>query len=151
MNTKNILIIGMAFSSEAILFAVVTAITTIVFVSGGGFNVSQAQEEGQQQQTPLSPIPPFAPPLTSPPRSPSTTISPELKAKMCDPSNPKLKFVNATESEVCGLPKSIKNFTTAALLTTIKNPPTAALPTTPEPVSPSEPPSEPRPCVNICR
>jgi hypothetical protein len=27
---------------------------------------------------------------------------------MCDPDNPKLKFVNTTESNVCGLPKSIK-------------------------------------------
>src|SRR5919204_3255889 len=47
--------------------------------------------------------------------SPSTTtISPELKAKMCDPSNPSLKVVNTTESRICGIPKSVKNTTTTA-------------------------------------
>jgi hypothetical protein len=38
----------------------------------------------------------------------STTISPELKAKMCDPSNPSLKVVNTTESHICGIPKTVK-------------------------------------------
>ncbi|MFL6462738.1 MAG: hypothetical protein ACJ71J_17640, partial [Nitrososphaeraceae archaeon] len=38
----------------------------------------------------------------------STTISPELKAKMCDPSNPSLKVVNTTESTICGIPKTVK-------------------------------------------
>jgi hypothetical protein len=38
----------------------------------------------------------------------STTISPELKAKMCDPSNPTLKVVNTTESNICGIPKTVK-------------------------------------------
>jgi hypothetical protein len=38
----------------------------------------------------------------------SNTISPELKAKMCDPSNPSLKVVNTTESHICGIPKTIK-------------------------------------------
>jgi hypothetical protein len=28
---------------------------------------------------------------------------------MCDPNNPKLKFVNGTESEICGIPKTIKS------------------------------------------
>src|ERR687885_808418 len=41
--------------------------------------------------------------------SPSTTtISPQLKAKMCDPSNPSLKVVNTTESHICGIPKTVK-------------------------------------------
>ena len=47
-----------------------------------------------------------APPPTT--NSPSTTISPELKAKMCDPSNPDLKVVNTTESRICGIAKTIK-------------------------------------------
>ncbi|MFL6424939.1 MAG: hypothetical protein ACJ71R_15285, partial [Nitrososphaeraceae archaeon] len=38
----------------------------------------------------------------------SITISPELKAKMCDPSNPTLKVVNTTESNICGIPKTVK-------------------------------------------
>jgi hypothetical protein len=46
--------------------------------------------------------------------SPSTTISPELKANMCNPSNPSLKVVNTTESHICGIPKTVKNTTTTA-------------------------------------
>ncbi|MFL6318780.1 MAG: hypothetical protein ACJ73C_18880, partial [Nitrososphaeraceae archaeon] len=38
----------------------------------------------------------------------SNTISSELKAKMCDPSNPSLKVVNTTESTICGIPKTVK-------------------------------------------
>src|ERR687883_263775 len=54
--------------------------------------------------------------LTSlPSASPSsTTISSELKARMCDPANPSLKVVNTTESRICGIPKSVKNTTTTA-------------------------------------
>ena len=37
-----------------------------------------------------------------------STLSSELKAKMCDPSNPSLKVVNTTESNVCGIPKTVK-------------------------------------------
>ncbi len=41
--------------------------------------------------------------------SPSTIISPEIKAKMCDPSNPDLKIVNTTEARVCGIARTIKS------------------------------------------
>ena len=34
------------------------------------------------------------------------------QSQMCDPNNPKLNFVNPTESEICGIPKSVKNQTT---------------------------------------
>ncbi len=44
--------------------------------------------------------------LSSP--SVSKSISPELKAKMCDPSNPDLKVVNTTESRICGISKTVK-------------------------------------------
>ena len=37
-----------------------------------------------------------------------STLSSELKAKMCDPNNPSLKVVNTTESNVCGIPKTVK-------------------------------------------
>jgi hypothetical protein len=40
--------------------------------------------------------------------SPSSPISSELKAKMCDPSNPSLKVVNTTESNICGIAKTVK-------------------------------------------
>ena len=37
----------------------------------------------------------------------STSLTPEQKAAMCDPNNPKLNFVNGTESRVCGIPKTL--------------------------------------------
>src|SRR5690349_14381237 len=40
--------------------------------------------------------------------SSSSTISPQVKAIMCDPSNPSLKVVNTTEAHVCGIPKTVK-------------------------------------------
>jgi hypothetical protein len=39
----------------------------------------------------------------------SSSLTPQQKAALCDPSNPKLKFVNSTESKACGLPKSVKS------------------------------------------
>ena len=36
-------------------------------------------------------------------------LTPEQKAAMCDPDNPKLKFVNGTESRICGIPKTIES------------------------------------------
>lgn len=38
----------------------------------------------------------------------SSTISPQVKAIMCDPSNPSLKVVNTTEAHICGVPKTVK-------------------------------------------
>jgi hypothetical protein len=38
----------------------------------------------------------------------SAPISEELKAKMCDPSNPDLKVVNTTEARICGIAKTVK-------------------------------------------
>src|ERR1051325_5552977 len=38
----------------------------------------------------------------------TSTISQEIRAKMCDPSNPGLKVVNTTEAHVCGIPKTVK-------------------------------------------
>ena len=45
------------------------------------------------------------------------TVSPELKSEMCDPNNPKLRFVNTTESNICGVPKTIKNVTSTTSIT----------------------------------
>ena len=39
-------------------------------------------------------------------------FTPEQRTQMCDPNNPKLNFVNSTESEICGIPESVKNQTT---------------------------------------
>jgi hypothetical protein len=38
-------------------------------------------------------------------------LTPEQKAAMCAPDNPRLKFVNSTESEICGIPKTPTNQT----------------------------------------
>ncbi len=54
--------------------------------------------------------------------TPNTIISPELKAKMCNPSNPDLKVVNTTEARICGISKTIK-------------PPLASAATTPKTIS----------------
>jgi hypothetical protein len=35
------------------------------------------------------------------------------KAAFCNPDNPKLKFVNSTESKICGIPASPQNQTNA--------------------------------------
>ena len=36
------------------------------------------------------------------------SLTPQQKAAMCNPSNPKLKIVNMTESKICGIPVTIK-------------------------------------------
>ena len=57
------------------------------------------------------------------------TLTPAQKAAMCDPNNPSLKFVNTTESHICGLPKSIPSNSTTS---------STELPT---PTTPPPPPS----------
>jgi hypothetical protein len=60
---------------------------------------------------------------------PSTIISPEIKTKMCNPSNPNLKVVNTTEARICGISKTVKPplasaatpKTTSSLLTQLPN------------------------------
>src|SRR5919197_2182225 len=42
------------------------------------------------------------------------TLTPQQKAAMCNPSNPKLKYVNGTESRICGIPKTIKQSVNAS-------------------------------------
>jgi hypothetical protein len=127
MNMKHIPVIRMTVS-KVIVVAFVTAIITLF--GSGIFNMTQAQ----------TPSAPSSPSPTSPtPTKPSptnTTISPAIKSKICDPNNPKLAFVNTTESNICGLPKSIKNITTTTTAT-----PTPTL--TPKPITP--PSSSPRP------
>ncbi len=39
----------------------------------------------------------------------TSSLTPQQKAAMCDPSNPKLNFVNSTESKLCGIPKTVKS------------------------------------------
>jgi len=58
------------------------------------------------QQSSSSPTLSAASPPTG--NSVSKSISPELKAQMCDPTNPNLKVVNTTEAHICQIPKTVK-------------------------------------------
>jgi hypothetical protein len=40
-------------------------------------------------------------------------LTPKQKAAFCNPNNPKLKFVNSTESKICSIPSTPKNATNA--------------------------------------
>jgi hypothetical protein len=44
--------------------------------------------------------------------STSSSLTTQQKAAMCNPNNPKLNFVNSTESEICGIPPTPTNTTT---------------------------------------
>jgi hypothetical protein len=123
-----------------IIIAYVTAISSVI--ETGGFIVTKAQGEEQSPFGPVFPLP-TSPPPPPPPTSapPSRIVSPELKAKMCDPNNPKLEFVNSTESEVCGLPKSISNDTTTSPITPPSSPKPITPPSSPRSITPSRPPT----------
>ena len=129
-NMKNLPITRMTVS-KAIVVAFVTAIITLF--GSGVFNITQAQ-------TPSAP--------SSPAPTNKTALPPAIKAKICDPNNPKLAFVNTTESNICGLPKSVKNVTTTTPTTPTTPTPT---PSSPKPITPPSlpkpitPPSEPSP------
>jgi hypothetical protein len=136
-NMKNLPITRMTVS-KAIVVAFVTVIITLF--GSGVFNITQAQTPS----APSSPAP-SSPAPSSPAPTNKTALPPAIKAKICDPNNPKLAFVNTTESNICGLPKSIKNITTTTTAT-----PTPTL--TPKPITPPSsspkpitPPSEPSP------
>jgi hypothetical protein len=152
-NMKNIPIIRMTVS-KAIVVAFVIAIITLF--GSGVFNITQAQTpSAPSSPAPSSPAPsspaPSSPAPSSPaPSSPAptnkTALPPAIKAKICDPNNPKLAFVNTTESNICGLPKSIKNVTTTTPTTPTPTP-SSPKPITPTPSSPKPitPPSLPKP------
>jgi hypothetical protein len=106
-----------------------TTLTVIVFSFIVGILVfaiwSNTHVFAQQLPSLSSSSPPPPPPADgsrSGNSSPSNTLSSELKAKMCDPSNPSLKVVNTTESRICGIPKTIK----PSLLPSAATPPTSA-------------------------
>jgi hypothetical protein len=41
-----------------------------------------------------------------------SSLTPQQKAAVCNPNNPKLNFVNSTESKICGIPPTSTNTTT---------------------------------------
>jgi hypothetical protein len=62
-----------------------------------------------------------------------TSLTPEQKAAICNPNNPKLKVVNTTESKICGIPVTVKpptNATSAATNTTTGTEAPSAVPST---------------------
>jgi hypothetical protein len=60
---------------------------------------------------------------------PSKSISPQLKAIVCDSSNPDLKVVNTTEARICGIPKTVKPGLPSA------TPPTSPISSSPNPAT----------------
>jgi hypothetical protein len=96
----------------------------------------------------------YAQQQSSPPRkaaadslNTTTKISSEIKAKMCNPSNPSLKVVNATESRICGIPRTVKPHTsstqpqTSSVSSSSTPPYQQALTTKPTSVASISPPS----------
>jgi hypothetical protein len=51
----------------------------------------------------------------------TSSLTPQQKAAICDPNNPKLKFINSTESRICGIPPTPTNATTSANITSSDN------------------------------
>jgi hypothetical protein len=139
-NIKNIPIIRVTVSK-----AIVIAFTAIITLFGTGvFNMTQAQEGASPSITPPSP--------SSPPTN--HTVLPAVKTKLCDPNNPKLSFVNTTESNICGIPKTIKNVTTTTPTPTPTPTSKPITPLSPKPITPLSPkpitpPSEPSPQEDI--
>jgi hypothetical protein len=56
------------------------------------------------------------------------TVTPEQKAAMCDPNNPKLSVVNTTESKICGIPSNTTSTAANTTTGTEAPPATSAVP-----------------------
>jgi hypothetical protein len=102
------------------IIAYVTAVlvvftATIIILTFGTLNVAQGQAGGGGSGG-----------------GGNITLTPAQKAAMCDPNNPSLKFVNTTESHICGIPKSPSpNSTAASQLPTPTTPSVPSAPTAP--------------------
>src|ERR671930_2168677 len=66
-------------SLSVLTIAIILAATIVTLTEFGNFGIAQGQ----------------------------ANLTAEQKAAMCDPNNPKLNFVNGTESRVCGIPKTL--------------------------------------------
>jgi hypothetical protein len=69
---------------------VLTTAITVTLTGFAHFGAAQGQEDGTT--------------------APSSSLTPEQKAAICDPNNPEsnLNPVNTTESKICGIPKTVK-------------------------------------------
>ncbi|MFL6325114.1 MAG: hypothetical protein ACJ72C_10160 [Nitrososphaeraceae archaeon] len=104
-------------------FAILSALASVMLFSIWS-NIDVYAQQSSQHAVPAS-----SPPISS---SLTNSLSLELKAKMCDPSNPSLKVVNTTESTICGIPKTVKPPSLSAAMP----PPTSAV------ISSSSPPQQ---------
>jgi hypothetical protein len=76
----------------------------------------------------------------------ASSLTPEQRDALCNPNNPlsKLKSVNATESEICGIPKTQPlNATSAANITAVTGAPSPPSSPIPGLFMPEQPPSQP--------
>jgi hypothetical protein len=92
-----------AYMSVLGITIVVTA-TMIITLTGFGIFGSNAQGQGNLTKGNVT--------------IGNVTLTPQQVAAVCDPNNPKLNFVNTTESKLCGIPKTITNTTSSANMTT---------------------------------
>ena len=76
---------------SVILISLVTTVTIVTITGSGIFGVAHGQGSNSTTSSSLS------------------SLTPQQKAAICDPNNPKLNFVNTTESKLCGIPKTVKS------------------------------------------
>jgi hypothetical protein len=92
MGTINLQNISLGIMSITTIIAA-SIVLVISITEFGNFGVAQGQ-------------------LSNSTSSSSLSLTPQQKAAMCNPNNPKLKFVNSTESKICGIPPTPTNMTT---------------------------------------
>jgi hypothetical protein len=99
LNKKNMGTINLQNKSLRIMSAtIIIAASIVLVISITEFgNVSVAYGQGSNNTSSSSSLPP---------------LTPQQKAAMCNPNNPKLNFVNSTESKICGIPSTSTNTTT---------------------------------------
>jgi hypothetical protein len=91
MTTINLQNISLGIMSTTMIIAASIVLVTSITEFG---NVSVAFGQGSNSTSSL----------------PSLTL--QQKAAICNPNNPKLNFVNSTESKICGIPSTSTNTTT---------------------------------------
>ncbi len=76
---------------SAISISIVFAATIVTITGFCSFRLAHGQGINSTSSSSLSPL------------------TPQQKAAMCSPNNPKLNFVNTTESRICGIPKTVQS------------------------------------------
>jgi hypothetical protein len=94
MGTINLQNISLGIMSITTIIAA-SIVLVISITEFGNFDVAQGQLSNSTSSS-----------------SSSSSLTSQQKAAMCNPNNPKLKFVNSTESKICGIPPTPTNMTT---------------------------------------